>query len=82
MIERCFPPFVASENEAKTAPSGVPAGVDCFAELRITRGFNQDSTVTIFATATVPLPPEVRLRKLHLVRSDLIQYPICYEVYC
>jgi hypothetical protein len=28
------------------------------------------------------LPPEVRLRKLHLVRPDLIQYPILYEVYC
>ena len=28
------------------------------------------------------LPPEVRLRKLHLVRPDLIPYPIAYEVYC
>ena len=28
------------------------------------------------------LPPEVRLRKLHLVRPDLIQYPIMFEVYC
>jgi hypothetical protein len=28
------------------------------------------------------LPPEVRLRKLHLVRPDLIQYPIAFEVYC
>jgi hypothetical protein len=26
--------------------------------------------------------PEVRLRKLHLVRPDLIQYPIFYEIYC
>jgi hypothetical protein len=26
--------------------------------------------------------PEVRLRKLHLVRPDLILYPIDYEVYC
>jgi hypothetical protein len=26
--------------------------------------------------------PEVRLRKLHLVRPDLIPYPIEYEVYC
>lgn len=25
---------------------------------------------------------EVRLRKLHLVRPDLIPYPIMYEVYC
>jgi len=27
-------------------------------------------------------PPEVRLRKLHLVRPDLIYYPIEYEVVC
>jgi hypothetical protein len=26
--------------------------------------------------------PEVRLRKLHLVRPDLIPYPIEYEIYC
>jgi len=25
---------------------------------------------------------EVRLRKLHLVRPDLIPYPIAYEIYC
>ncbi len=25
---------------------------------------------------------ETRLRKLHLVRPDLIPYPIAYEVYC
>ena len=25
---------------------------------------------------------EVRLRKLHLVRPDLIPYPIFYDVYC
>ena len=30
----------------------------------------------------VKLPPEVRLRKLHLVRPDLIQYPIDFEYYC
>lgn len=28
------------------------------------------------------LPPEVRLRKLHLVRPDLIPFPISFEVYC
>jgi hypothetical protein len=28
------------------------------------------------------LPPEVRLRKLHLVRPDLIPFPIAYEVCC
>ncbi len=26
--------------------------------------------------------PEVRLRKLHLVRPDLIPYPISFEIYC
>jgi len=39
------------------------------------------------ATADQPamvsaLPPEVRIRKLHLVRPDLIPYPIAMEVYC
>ncbi len=28
------------------------------------------------------LPPEVRIRKMHLVRPDLIPYPIAMEVYC
>jgi hypothetical protein len=26
--------------------------------------------------------PEVRIRKLHLVRPDLIPYPIAYEIVC
>jgi hypothetical protein len=34
------------------------------------------------AKQQVALLPEVRLRKLHLVRPDLIPYPICYEVFC
>lgn len=34
----------------------------------------QDASVSAF--------PEVRLRKLHLVRPDLIPYPIAYEVIC
>jgi hypothetical protein len=34
------------------------------------------------ASATVRTNPEVRLRKLHLVRPDLIPYPVAYEVYC
>ena len=29
-----------------------------------------------------PVAAEVRLRKLHLVRPDLIPYPIAYEVCC
>ena len=32
--------------------------------------------------ALAGLRPETRLRKLHLVRPDLIPYPIAYEVYC
>lgn len=32
--------------------------------------------------AIAGLRPEVRLRKLHLVRPDLIPYPIEYEYYC
>lgn len=32
--------------------------------------------------AVASLPPEVRLRKLHLVRPDLIPFPIAYEVCC
>jgi hypothetical protein len=31
---------------------------------------------------TASIAPEVRLRKLHLVRPDLIPYPLAYEVYC
>lgn len=33
-------------------------------------------------TLSLSYYPEVRLRKLHLVRPDLIPYPIAYEVYC
>jgi len=34
------------------------------------------------SVASTSLLPVVRLRKLHLVRPDLIQYPIDYEVIC
>jgi hypothetical protein len=34
------------------------------------------------ASAQAVYRPEVRLRKLHLVRPDLILYPLAYEVYC
>ncbi|MGN6505345.1 MAG: hypothetical protein ACTHM6_07260 [Tepidisphaeraceae bacterium] len=27
-------------------------------------------------------PLEVRIRKMHLVRPDLLHYPIQYDVYC
>jgi hypothetical protein len=32
--------------------------------------------------ASSSLRPEVRLRKLHLVRPDLIGYPLAYDIYC
>jgi hypothetical protein len=32
--------------------------------------------------AAAPMAREVRLRKLHLVRPDLISYPLALEVYC
>ncbi len=34
------------------------------------------------AEAVAYLHPEVRLRKLHLVRPDLIHYPLSVEVVC
>ena len=37
---------------------------------------------TVGEQPTTGVPPEVRLRKLHLVRPDLIPYPIALEVYC
>ena len=56
------------------------------------------SLVLLVLTAPAPIPAtapalpageqptaaknETRLRKLHLVRPDLIPYPIAYEVYC
>ena len=33
-------------------------------------------------TPVTGMYPEVRLRKLHLVRPDLIPYPIAFEVCC
>ena len=39
-------------------------------------------TVSSERTLLSGIRPEGRLRKLHLVRPDLIPYPIAYEVYC
>lgn len=41
-----------------------------------------DATLGPIARYDSLRPPEVRLRKLHLVRPDLIPYPIEYEVVC
>ena len=46
-------------------------------------GPTQDSTPRAAADPSDSVAgAEVRLRKLHLVRPDLIPYPIAYEVYC
>ncbi len=44
-----------------------------------------ESVLTEIHTSTYPpslLRQEVRLRKLHLVRPDLIQFPVSFEIYC
>jgi hypothetical protein len=40
------------------------------------------ATPAIGATHIASLPLEVRLRRLHLVRPDLIPYPLCIETFC
>jgi hypothetical protein len=40
------------------------------------------SPVAVAPQDAVATRYEVRLRKLHLVRPDLIPYPIHYDVYC
>ncbi len=42
----------------------------------------KSSQVTASGESAVTMFPEVRLRKLHLVRPDLIPYPVYYEVVC
>jgi len=39
-------------------------------------------TISPLPALAADRPPEVRLRRLHLVRPDLIPYPIVYEVFC
>ena len=43
---------------------------------------NRADDVTSLPAGETPTAAEVRLRKLHLVRPDLIPYPIAYEVCC
>ena len=42
----------------------------------------QSPAGTDASDSVVRVTPEVRLRKLHLVRPDLIPYPVAFEVYC
>ena len=41
-----------------------------------------DAGAALEGSESAGIRPEGRLRKLHLVRPDLIPYPIAYEVYC
>lgn len=41
-----------------------------------------EATAVVDSPASIAVRPEGRLRKLHLVRPDLIPYPIASEVYC
>jgi len=43
---------------------------------------SQPAKATAGETPLAGMHPEVRLRKLHLVRPDLIPYPIAFEVCC
>ena len=42
----------------------------------------QNTTNVTGENSSARIMPEVRMRKLHLVRPDLIPYPIAYEVVC
>lgn len=41
-----------------------------------------DDRTTPAGDGSMAAREQVRLRKLHLVRPDLIPYPISFEVYC
>jgi hypothetical protein len=57
---------------ALVSPICSPSGANAPANLPTQEGLSPLSAVR----------PEVRLRKLHLVRPDLIPYPIASEIYC
>jgi hypothetical protein len=42
----------------------------------------REPSTRVDGSADTVAATEVRLRKLHLVRPDLIPYPIAYEVVC
>jgi hypothetical protein len=66
-------PSVSSQDATNTIPARTDAVSSLTQSPRVS-----DRKAEQFAN----LPPEVRLRKLHLVRPDLIPYPIAVEVYC
>jgi hypothetical protein len=67
-------PSVSSQDATNTIPARTDAVSSLTQSPRVS-----DRKAEQFAGN---LPPEVRLRKLHLVRPDLIPYPIAVEVYC
>jgi hypothetical protein len=58
--------------------------------IAVTLGFNWSPSATVEPSIpaltgqdeSTGIYPEVRLRKLHLVRPDLIPYPLAIEVMC
>lgn len=55
----------------------VLAAVECTEQKSIER-----IEVQTQSTEVAALPPRSKMRKLHLVRPDLIPYPIVFEAYC
>lgn len=58
---------------AASEPASVPSAVPAPAPVII-----PSASKTVPAAETA----DVRMRKLHLVRPDLIAYPLAYDVYC
>ena len=61
--------FVAP-GSSQPSPADLPAGDPALENLEGSE------------TADLAVRPQGRLRKLHLVRPDLILYPIAHEIYC
>jgi hypothetical protein len=68
----------------------ISKAIVCIAFLTLLSGTEGLNSVKVACTATgvsqaaadPVMLPVVRLRKLHLVRPDLIPYPIFYAIYC
>jgi len=59
------------------------AGISMLACVLVSGDVASESSLRIIPQdPTAKLTSEVRLRKLHLVRPDLIGYPIVFEIYC
>jgi hypothetical protein len=88
MLPRFLFPFAALQKVVAMSRRRLPFVVGLILLIASINSIGQSNSLVAPATTPSPesqltrLPPEVRLRKLHLVRPDLIQYPISFEVYC